>query len=70
MTEGNFSLVDARDRKNLAAEERLPFLAAVCADLRPAVRTFAVTLAHPRRRSLAGPTPSVWSETPLASRQE
>ena len=44
--------------------QRIRSLAAPCADARPAVRTFAATLAHPRRRSLAGPTPSVSSETP------
>ena len=46
MPEGDFSLVDARGRKYLTAEERERFLAAARQDPRPAVQTFALTLAH------------------------
>ena len=46
MPEGGFSLVGARGRKYLTAEERERFLAAARQDPRPAVQTFALTLAH------------------------
>lgn len=46
MAEPVFTLVGARGRKYLTAEERTRFLAAARADPRPAVQTFAATLAH------------------------
>ena len=46
MPETDFSLVDARGRKYLTAEERTRFLAAVGRDARTEVQTFALTLAH------------------------
>ena len=46
MSADTFSLLDARSRKYLTAEERTHFLAAVCRDPRPAVQTFAAMLAH------------------------
>ena len=46
MPETDFSLVDARGRKYLTAEERTRFLAAVGRDARAEVQTFALTLAH------------------------
>ena len=46
MAENDFSLVDARGRKYLTAEERVRFLAAVGRDARAEVQTFALTLAH------------------------
>lgn len=46
MSEPVFTLVGARGRKYLTAAERTRFLAAARADPRPAVQTFAATLAH------------------------
>ena len=46
MVEPVITLVGARGRKYLTAEERTRFLAAAHADPRPAVQTFAATLAH------------------------
>ena len=45
MTEGDFTLVDARGRKYLTGEERARFLAAVRAHRQPSVQTLARTLA-------------------------
>ena len=46
MPETDFSLVDARGRKYLTADERVRFLAAVGRDARAEIQTFALTLAH------------------------
>ena len=46
MGESGFTLVDARGRKYLTGEERARFLAAARTHPRPAVQTFALTLAH------------------------
>ena len=45
MTEGTFTLVDARGRTYLGAREREHFLAAARAHSRPAIQTLARTLA-------------------------
>ena len=46
MAQAGFTLVDARGRKYLTGEERARFLAAARAHPRPAIQTFALTLAH------------------------
>ena len=46
MSESVFTLVGALGRKYLTAQERTRFLVAARVDPRPAVQTFAATLAH------------------------
>ena len=46
MDESGFTLVDARGRKYLTGEERARFLGAARSHPKPAVQTFALTLAH------------------------
>ena len=46
MAAGVFELVNGKGRKYLTGDERERFIAAARADPRPAVQTFAATLAH------------------------
>ena len=55
MPADTFSLLGARGRKYLTAEERNRFLAAVRKNPRPAVQTFAATLAHTGARIFEAP---------------